>query len=90
MDFTLPGIVGFPPEQVVASRAAEEHLLCDVAPECLIAVQEGLREVKHRLPKLTLDARRTVAVLEVLNGERSAQGLGMRIDVRRRRPIVCT
>jgi len=38
VDFTLPPVVGFPPEQVVPLRAAEEHLLYEVTPECPLAV----------------------------------------------------
>ncbi len=49
-DFTLPRIVGFLPEQVVARKFAEEHLLCEVAADCRLAVGDRLEIVPGYCP----------------------------------------
>ncbi len=50
VDFTLPPIAGFPPEQVVPLRAAEEHLLYEVAPECPLAVGDRVEIIPGYCP----------------------------------------
>ena len=55
--------------------------LADLAIESLIAEQEPLGEVAQRLPQLTLDAGRAIAVLQILRGQRFAQRLGLDIQI---------
>jgi D-serine deaminase-like pyridoxal phosphate-dependent protein len=49
-DFTLPRFTAFPPDQVVARRFAEEHLLCDVAADCRLAVGDRVELVPGYCP----------------------------------------
>jgi D-serine deaminase-like pyridoxal phosphate-dependent protein len=49
-DFTLPTIVGFSPDQVVARKFAEEHLLCEVAADCSLAVGDRVELVPGYCP----------------------------------------
>jgi D-serine deaminase-like pyridoxal phosphate-dependent protein len=49
-DFTLPRIVGFPPDQVAPLRFAEEHLLCDVAADCPLVVGDRVELVPGYCP----------------------------------------
>jgi D-serine deaminase-like pyridoxal phosphate-dependent protein len=49
-DFTLPRIVEFPPEQLAPRKFAEEHLLCDVAADCRLAVGDRVELVPGYCP----------------------------------------
>jgi D-serine deaminase-like pyridoxal phosphate-dependent protein len=49
-DFTLPRFPEFPPDQVAARRFAEEHLLCDVAADCRLAVGDRVELVPGYCP----------------------------------------
>jgi D-serine deaminase-like pyridoxal phosphate-dependent protein len=49
-DFTLPRIVGFPPEQLAPRKFAEEHLLCDAAVDCTLAVGDRVELVPGYCP----------------------------------------
>jgi D-serine deaminase-like pyridoxal phosphate-dependent protein len=50
VDFTLPRIAGFPPEQAVPRVASEEHLLYDVTPECPLAVGDRVEVIPGYCP----------------------------------------
>src|SRR5947209_9508099 len=50
VDFTLPPVVGFPPEQAVPRVASEEHLLYDVTPECLLAMGDRVEVIPGYCP----------------------------------------
>jgi D-serine deaminase-like pyridoxal phosphate-dependent protein len=50
VDFTLPRIVGFPPDQVVPRGASEEHLLYDVAPDCPLVVGDRVEVIPGYCP----------------------------------------
>jgi D-serine deaminase-like pyridoxal phosphate-dependent protein len=49
-DFTLPLLPGFSPEQVSPLKFAEEHLLCDVAADCPLAVGDRVEMVPGYCP----------------------------------------
>jgi D-serine deaminase-like pyridoxal phosphate-dependent protein len=49
-DFTLPRLVGFPPEQIAPRLITEEHLLCDVAADCPLAVGDRVEMVPGYCP----------------------------------------
>jgi D-serine deaminase-like pyridoxal phosphate-dependent protein len=49
-DFTLPRIVDFSPEQLAPRRFAEEHLLCDAAPDCPLAVGDRVELIPGYCP----------------------------------------
>jgi D-serine deaminase-like pyridoxal phosphate-dependent protein len=63
VDFTLPSIVGFPPDQVVTRAATEEHLLCDVAAGCPLAVGDRVEVVPGYAPT-TINLHEVYHVLE--------------------------
>jgi D-serine deaminase-like pyridoxal phosphate-dependent protein len=50
VDFTLPRIAGFPPEQVAVRAPAEEHLLCDVTSACPLVVGDRVEVVPSYAP----------------------------------------
>ncbi len=50
VDFTLPRLTDYPPDQVAPRAATEEHLLCDVAAECPLAVGDRVEVVPGYAP----------------------------------------
>jgi D-serine deaminase-like pyridoxal phosphate-dependent protein len=62
-DFTLPRVVGLPPEQVIARKISEEHLLCDVSPDCPLAVGDRVEVVPGYCPT-TLNLHEIYHVVE--------------------------